>query len=134
MPEIRLPSYWAMTLGEFIRQLEAQPQENPIVSDTGEMVGGFSSYRGYYEDLAIVPAQATNILADDRTPLTTVGAVLAEAEACIGRTFQGWKGGDYTMEAHADLWFAQEGSAIGWRPVGLRLDEGIVTIVLCGGL
>ncbi|SEG44673.1 hypothetical protein SAMN04489712_105264 [Thermomonospora echinospora] len=83
-----------MTLGELIAALEA-------ADPTKVAPNGFAnphSYRGYYEDLAFEPAR--NI---------TIGAMLAAARSAVGTTYQGWKGGDYTMTADTDVWLADEG-------------------------
>lgn len=57
------------------------------------------SYRGYYMDLAFEPA--ANV---------TVAAMLADARSALGATYQGYKGGDFTMDAYTDCWLAEEGS------------------------
>lgn len=60
------------------------------------------SYRGYYDELAFEPAQ--NI---------TVGEMLAAARSALGTTYQGWKGGDYTMEGWTTCWLSMEGQSSG---------------------
>lgn len=57
------------------------------------------SYRGYYEDLAFEPALNVR-----------VGDMLADAQSALGATFQGYKGGDFTMSSHTDCWLADYGS------------------------
>lgn len=56
------------------------------------------SYRGYYSELAFEPA--LNV---------TVGSMLAAARSAKGATYQGWKGGDYTMDGYTDCWLAEQG-------------------------
>jgi hypothetical protein len=56
------------------------------------------SYRGYYEDLAFELAE--NV---------TVGAMLADARTALGKTFQGYKGGDYEMGNWTSVWLAEYG-------------------------
>jgi hypothetical protein len=57
------------------------------------------SYRGYYNDLAF------EIERD-----VSVGSMLADARAALDSTYQGWKGGDYTMHEYVDCYLvAQEG-------------------------
>ncbi|MEU8902144.1 MazG-like family protein [Streptomyces mirabilis] len=60
------------------------------------------SYRGYYMDLAFEPA--ANV---------TVAAMLADARSALGATYQGYKGGDFTMDAYTDCWLSLEGEASG---------------------
>ncbi len=41
---------------------------------------------------------------------TTVAQMLTTARSALGTTFQGWKGGDYTMREHTECWLAVEGN------------------------
>ena len=80
-----------MTLGELIHVLKAAKQDLVCVH-------GFSdphSYRGYYEQLAFEP-----------TPNTTVAEMLTFAQDALGSTYSGYKGGEYTMGEHTDVWLA----------------------------
>ena len=82
-----------LSLGEIITRLkQADPEQVlPI---------GFAaphSYRGYYEELAFEVRR--NV---------TVGEMLAAAESALGTTFQGWKGGDYTMREYSSAWLVRE--------------------------
>jgi hypothetical protein len=83
-----------MTLGELIEALEA--------SDAAKVVArGFAkphSYRGYYDELAFEPA--ANV---------TVGDMLADARSALDATFEGYKGGLFTMQDFTDCWLAEYG-------------------------
>ena len=57
-------------------------------------VGDFKSYRGYYQYLSIVPS----------TSRTTVSEVLEKARNCIGKVFEGYKGGDFLMTEDTFIW------------------------------
>lgn len=109
---IDIPAY--LDLGELILALEA---EDP----TRILPIGFNnphSFRGDYVDLAFEPAVDVSI-----------GDMLAAARAALGSTYQGWKGGDYTMAEHTTCWISYEGESsdncIG--PLMLRLLLGQVT-------
>ena len=83
-----------MTLDQLIAALEAAPLYLRVPL-------GFSSphsYRGYYTDLAFEPQEDT-----------TVGQMLVCAKSALGQTYHGWKGGEYTMEEHTDVWLAEYG-------------------------
>lgn len=83
-----------MTLGELIAALEAEDPAKVVAR-------GFThphSYRGYYHDLAFEP---------DRN--VTVGEMLADAYSAVGETYEGWKGGDFTMGRSTDVWLSYEG-------------------------
>jgi hypothetical protein len=58
------------------------------------------SYRGDYMDLAFEPVRDISI-----------GDMLAAARSALGETFEGWKGGDYTMSGWTSCWIAQYGDA-----------------------
>ena len=83
-----------MNLGELIDQLK---KYNP---DTKVKLGfGYPhSYRGYYECLAFEPVENT-----------TIGEMLKHAESSLGKTFEGWKGGDFKMDERTTVWIAPMG-------------------------
>ena len=56
------------------------------------------SYRGYYEDVAFAPKDNVR-----------VGDMLRDARAALGATFEGYKGGSYTMHEYSDCWLAKYG-------------------------
>jgi hypothetical protein len=104
-----------MTLSELIAALEAA---DPAL----KVPLGFSnphSYRGDYMDLAFEP-----------TANVTVGEMLADARSALGSTYQGWKGGDYTMGKYTDCWLATEGSSEDSETIGPVL----LTLMLSAGL
>lgn len=126
-----MPTYWAMTLGSFISRLAELPGDLPIRTDSGHRIAEVTSYRGYYEQPALCPWLDWR---PDHAALTTVGEVLAMAHASVGAEREGWKGGTFVMREGSDLWFAEEGSASGERPIAVEVRDGMAVIVLCGGL
>ena len=72
-----------MRLRELIEWLERQDAERTVTNGFGEP----HSDRGDYSLLAFEPVK-----------VTTFGEMLAHAAAAEGRTFTGWKGGEYVME------------------------------------
>jgi len=81
-----------MFLGELIKFLEARDPKRVVPLGFAEP----HSYRGFYNDLAFEPAKDV-----------TVGSMLACARDALGRTFQGYKGGDYKMGEYTDVWLAE---------------------------
>jgi hypothetical protein len=83
-------------LADLITRLEREHEAHP-----GKHVRtGFhraQSYRGYYHDLAFEIAHDV-----------TVTAMLDTARQALGATFQGWKGGDYTMGEYTQVWLIPE--------------------------
>lgn len=62
---------------------------------------GFSSphsYRGSYYELAFEPCANMRI-----------GDMLALAKSCVGKTFEGYKGGDFTMHDYSIVYIANYG-------------------------
>ena len=74
------------------------------------------SYRGDYSQLAFVPVE--NI---------SVAAMLAAAESADGKTYEGWKGGEFKMGDWTQCWLSKIGEAnndaIGPVMMSLILDE-----------
>ena len=99
-----------LNLGELIEALEKQPSDKiarPGFDDP-------HSYRGYYEQLAfcIVPS-------------ASVGEMLKSAKRALGATFEGWKGGDFTMSHYTECWLVEDhgdtGESIGAVLLSLML-------------
>ena len=80
-----------MTLGELIDYLENHNPELKLAMGLGDA----HSYRGYYEQLAF-----------ELEPSVTVEKMLKTAKSCLGKTFTGYKGGEFTMDHDTDTWIA----------------------------
>lgn len=101
-----------MTLGRLISELEKLPQDDKI-----EALGEPHSYRGYYSDLAFGKNSAE----------TTVGELLVMLKTeCLGKTFTGYKGGEFFMDEHTPLWIARYGST-GLKMMGIENGGYLVT-------
>ncbi|MCX3059572.1 hypothetical protein [Streptomyces beihaiensis] len=103
-----------MDLGDLITTLE-------VADPTLVVQHGFAnphSYRGDYMDLAFEPAESI-----------TVGGMLAAARSALGATYEGWKGGQYTMGEHTWCWLSQEGDASGETISPLLLEYILADIV-----
>lgn len=79
-----------------IDTLAEMPQHGRISFGFGRPM----SYRGDYSELAFEPAKDV-----------TVGSMLAHARSALGATFEGYKGGDYTMHEYADCYIADYGES-----------------------
>lgn len=88
-----------VTLGEMVAALAAAPRNAHVETDQGGSLSSPHSYRGYYSDLAFEPS------ADP----VSVEQLLAAAREALGSTFQGYKGGDYTMSKATPVWLAEHG-------------------------
>lgn len=110
-----------LSLGEFILKLEAiADKSKAIVFDFGPPYCSqlMDSWRGIYAELAIGYSDSAN----------TVMEVLTEAYSAIGRSFTGWKGGDFVMSRQTPLWVANAGES-GIRDYKARDDYASVGII-----
>lgn len=121
-------AYEQKTLGQLIALLERRPADEGVRFD----FCGFKpnpkqidSYRGFYEHVAIgyLPYE------DPGDPL--VGQLLEALKAKVGTAMEGYKGGDYTMDADCLLWVANYGHSHGTAILGLE-DEDFATIIRTG--
>lgn len=104
-----------MNLGMLIDALEAVEHQDAIVELPGGMCPWeFSSWRGNYYDLAIVPM-------DSRL---RVSEFLEKCRAADGATFPGWKGGEYRMSRRTPVWVSPIGDDASWQVSGIRSIEG----------
>lgn len=101
-----------MLLKQVIKVLEGYPENWRVRV-------GFKrphSYRGYYERLAFEPASDV-----------TIGEMLACARAAVGQTYQGLKGGDYTMDEYTEVYLSQ------WGNTGYQLSPPLFLFMLDQG-
>ena len=104
-----------LTLGALIALLEDEEDDSLPVRG----LGALHSYRGYYSDLAFEPT----------TSIVTVHDVLTEARSAMGRTFEGYKGGDYLMGEHTPLWVSQYGTPSGYKLITLTREGDLLVPV-----
>jgi len=95
-----------MTLGQMIDVLERKdPTADVQFSFVGMVPTGVSSYRGYYDQLAIGY--------ESKYPRPKVADVLTMLKDADGQTFTGYKGGEYTMDRDTAVWVANNGEVGG---------------------
>lgn len=111
--DARLRALGAMPLGQLVAELRQLPEGTVVTGVSPEV----NSYRGYYEDLAIEPGLATSA--------TTLVEVLS---AAIGQTFEGYKGGDFTMDRMTRVWVAPYGDTSDALIVGVAVNDGVATL------
>ncbi len=125
-----------ISLGALIKQIEScgtkteDGKQKYVHFDFGTAVpSGLASWRGSYNELAIgyqmtgydVQQNASyNKMADD---------FLSDLKNAVGRTYEGWKGGDYEMKEDTPLWVANAGNSGNTGVIGV-LDDGWQLIIL----
>ena len=101
-----------LTLGELILKLEAVPKPSDESSvDAQEVVfdfeylhpTGIDSWRGSYCELAIS-------FDSDGAPMK-LSEFISLLKSAIGKTYKGYKGGEYTMSKHTPIWVANYGNS-----------------------
>lgn len=93
------------TLGTLISDLEQVDRDARIClegPEGPENPDGVNSWRGDYSELMIERGG---------TKEWTVGQLLAELKGAEGRTFEGYKGGYYTMDLDTRVWIDTYGSS-----------------------
>jgi hypothetical protein len=111
-----------ITLGELIAKLEPQDGTAELAVEFGGDLfafGDLDSYRGYYSDLAIEPGGAT---------YGTVAGALSELQDAVGKTFTGYKGGDFAMNSRTIVWVDYYGNYSGIGVTGVEVRDGLVVI------
>lgn len=103
------------TLGSLITVLKRRDPKQAVKFDfCGCEPGLVDSYRGYYEQLAF------EFKSTQWPKCVTVADVLADLEAALGKTFTGYKGGDFVMHKDTPLWVDNCGECNSTAVVGLE--------------
>lgn len=93
-----------LTLGELISKLEKVEKDSVTVRFDFEYIrpSGIDSWRGSYEELA---------LSFDLEGSITVKELLVILKDAVGKTFTGYKGGEFLMSKHTPIWVANYGNS-----------------------
>lgn len=112
-----------ITLGDLIGELAAAPSSNIVKvvwRGTLRNPGNVDSYRGYYSQLFI------DFTASDER---TVKSLLKNLRKAMGSTFEGYKGGDYTMGAHTGIFVDQHGMCEQIAACAVISQDGLTVIL-----
>jgi len=83
-----------MILKDLIEWLEKQDPSTVVIDGFGSP----HSDRGYYANLGFTPVERT-----------TFGEMLKHAKSALGRTFVGWKGGEFVMGEYTRCYIGDYG-------------------------
>jgi len=107
-----------LSIGELIAKLEAiSPKRNDgttkdVSFDFGSAIPTtLDSWRGDYSQLALGYDLTGYDSEKNHMNETSIVDLLAELKSAIGKTFEGWKGGEYTMDESTDIWVANSGNS-----------------------
>lgn len=113
----RTRSDYHLTLGAAIKALEQAPPDAVVEFSSGGSPGEPHSYRGYYSDMSFGGGDTI-----------TAAEFLKVCRGALGATFEGYKGGDFTMGDKTPLWAAPYGSC-GPAIIAATVADGKVTLV-----
>ena len=116
-----------LSIGELIQKLESFPdpkKDRKVYYDwlwTGVDPYPFS-YRGYYDHLSI------SVSKDENT--CSLSVLIDELKKAVGKSFYGYKGGNYTMEEGTPVWASRWGN-LGVCIIDARVlwDDGPVLLI-----
>lgn len=117
-----------MKLAALVHAIKAHPQDAEVVMELVgleadlQRPGELDSYRGYYEDLAIGWGPR------DLGSWRSVEWLVDQLRTAVGDTFEGCKGGYYTMREDTKVWAACTCDATGWAPCEVVERDGLVVI------
>jgi hypothetical protein len=111
-----------MNLGTLIDALEALPPTHDVMFDDGTIPYKFHSWRGVYAELTL----GRDPYGDPQR--MSVKRLLGLAKKADGSTFQGYKGGDFTMSRHTPVWADDYGEYNSRGILGVTVVDGIVIL------
>ncbi len=106
-----MTNYTPHTIGSLLDRLKEMDRATKISGLSAES----TSYRGYYEHVALVPGQ------------TTARKLEAALRKSLGKNMTGYKGGDYTIKEDCRVFVAEYGD-IGPQLVDITDAGAIVTV------
>lgn len=120
----RTRAKYQLTLGKLIKSLESSNQRATVECTNGISPGAPHSYRGYYSDLAFE-------LNDPTVVNLKVKDFLAVCRKVLDTTLEGYKGGDFVMDADTPLWLSAWGEAddVAMMDVMRKDDETVLIVV-----
>ncbi len=115
---------YQLTLGKLIKSLESSNQNATVLCSNGISPGTPYSYRGYYSDLAFE-------LNDPVEVDLRVGDFLTTCRKILDTTLEGYKGGDFVMDADTPLWLSAWGdtSKVAIMDI-VRKNDGTVLLIV----
>jgi hypothetical protein len=118
-----------LSVKELIDQLAEHPQDATIMVDLGNgelrYPDDLSSYRGYYEQLAI--EYRSGLGRHEKPP--TVDDFTTALRGKVFDTVQGYKGGTYTIQNNTPVWVSQWGECSDSAVSSVeRRDDAVVVL------
>jgi hypothetical protein len=134
---IELQKLPVITLGELLKKLDSLETEyesydgklepKSVRFNFGSLVPtDFASWRGVYAEIALGYGMQ-GYDGDDKAP--TLAEFIEQVRATIGSTYEGWKGGDFTMTEDTPVWIDNPGNYTNTMLVDIQDDKYSVTLL-----
>lgn len=134
--ELRFKENQQLSLGEFIKELEStdlkydEETYKEVEFDFGTAVPTeLSSWRGSYDELALGYKLSGYDNDSEHFANTKADKLLEHLKSAIGKEYEGYKGGDYTMNEDTPVWVANYGHSGNTGVVGV-LDVGYKLVII----
>jgi len=121
----RLAQSDRLTLGEIIDKCEAIGGDADVVFDFEYAIPrGLDSWRGVYAELALS-------FGFDHGEVMNLPEFVAMLKDAVGKSFYGYKGGEFTMSRRTPVWVANNGHSGNTAVIGVR-DCGYQVVIETG--
>lgn len=107
------------TISDLIQFLERCPPSSIVVYDNGKIPRYLCSWRGDYTELA---------LSQDGAFPISVGDILKDLRDAIGKTYEGYKGGEYQMNGATGVYCDNWGQCTNTHIVGGIHRDGVAVL------
>lgn len=114
-----------LTIGDCIEKLRALKPDTHVEFDFGGIVPTkLASWRGIYAEIAL--GFSGGAFSNDEPK--TVAELLSDFQSAVGKTYTGWKGGDFVMGLDTPVWVDNPGCYTRTYITNITGDDYGVTI------
>ena len=124
-----------ITLGKLIEEIEQHgvmngEDDKTVDFDFGTAVPTtLDSWRGSYAELALGYKLSGYDNDEDHFAQITAKDLLKELKSAIGKTYTGWKGGEFIMSENTPVWVTNPGDSGNTGVIG-TVDEGYKIVII----
>lgn len=134
--ELRFRGNQQLSLGDFIKELESvdlkydEETYKDVEFDFGTALPTqLDSWRGSYDEIALGYKLSGYDNNGEHFANTKADKLLEHLKSAIGKEYEGYKGGDFTMDENTPVWVANYGHSGNTGVVGV-LDSGYKLVII----
>ena len=135
--ELRFRDNQQLSLGEFIKELESVDLKMEHNGEVKEVEFDFGtafptqldSWRGSYDEIALGYKMSGYDNNSEHFANTKADKLLEHLKEAVGKEYEGYKGGDFTMDKNTPVWVANYGHSGNTGVVGV-LDAGYKLVII----